>query len=536
MNTKRPNFPQLVLIFFILIQVIVNIIWLSIDRTPPAWDQAAHLHSSITAEKWLTGEGRIPFTDLIKKFGAYPPLIYFITGVYGVFFDFGIDYLCFINTLFLILAVFGIYKLAEEFVKEKMAVLAAIFFLFIPVIYSISREFLLDLPLTAIVIFGLWFWIKSDFLRERRTSWSWWLMLSLASLTKINGFIYFVPMGVMSIIYWFRERDFKQLKNLFFGAGLWLSSISWWWIINWDNIYYNIFLQNRRGELDDPMNLFDWQTWTHYLKLFIKHQFQLIPALIFIILFISWLRRSKDEKEKKITWWLLSNYVIFTIIPNKDMRYVMPLLSVVVIIMVIELDYLKKIWRVALISVLAVFWGFFYFNTSFGWPIPGEFILESRIPLFGNLEWIGFYQYPVYPPQRTIWPNREITKKLYQIALNKGRQECLMIINWPEINDNNLLLDRDLYLIDGLQYYNLESVGLIYEFKDIKEVKEFTDKFDLVLVPDNMADIGPLYIKDLKSRRQLRDWIWQHPEQWKMEAEFFTPRGTSVYLFSHVRE
>ncbi len=536
MDIRNHNLPKYVLIILILIHIIINIVWLSIDQTPPAWDQAAHLRSSITAEKWLIGQEKINFPDLIKKFGAYPPLIYFVTGIYGIFFDFGLDYLCFINTLFLILATFGIYKLAKEFVKEKMAVLAAIFFLFIPVIYSISREFLLDLPLTAIVIWGLWFWVKSEFLKDKKFSWGWWLMLLLASLTKINGFIYFFPMGVISLVFWFKDRDFKQLKNLFLGGGLWLLSISWWWLINWNNIYYNIAVANKQGELNDPMNLLDWQTWIHYFRLFIQHQFQPIPALIFIVLFINWLRRCKDKTGKSLTWWLLLNYVIFTIIPNKDFRYVMPLLSVAVIIMTIELDHLKKMWRMTLVSILAVFWGFFYLNNSFSWPIHNEFVLKSKISVFGDIEWIGLDSYPVYPTRKDIWPNRDITKKLYQIASDKGYQKCLMIVNWEELNDNNLALDRNLYLVNGEYYYNLQSTGFISEFKTTKEILEFIDGAGLALIPEKEADVGPFYIKDLESRRQLKDWIWQHPEQWKLEAEFPTPNGSSVYLFSRFKE
>ena len=149
---EKKDIYKLALIGLILFHVVVNILWLSIDHTPPAWDHAGHLRSSLLAGRWLAGIEKIGFPKLINKFGAYPPLIYFVTGIWSTIFNYQIDFMSFVNTIFFGLGIIGIYKLSLEFFEEKFAFFAAAIFSFTPVIYDISRGLLLDLPLTVIVV------------------------------------------------------------------------------------------------------------------------------------------------------------------------------------------------------------------------------------------------------------------------------------------------------------------------------------------------------------------------------------------------
>ncbi len=532
-NRHRKHLP---LIGLILFHLFFNLLWLSLDKTPPAWDQAAHIRSAVMAGRWISGEQKISFVQLIKNFYAYPPLIYFFGGVWGLLAGLGIDQISFVNTFSLILAIIGIYKIAEKIWGEKEALISAIIFSFMPVIYDISRGFLLDLPLTAIVIWGIWFWLKSGYLRKRKYSWGWWLMLILASLTKLNGFIYFAPMGIIALIYWFKNPNPKQLKKLILGGVFWILLVGWWWIINWDNVYYNIAVANKEGEaLTDPMNLVNWQTWIHYFRLFFQHQVQPIPGFVFIACLFQWVKRWKKEKfseaEKSLTWWLLSLYIIFTIIKNKDFRYTMPLLSVIAIIMAVQIIRMKKIHRRIIISLLAVFWAVIYINNSFGWPVK-NWVLSGKTFLLGDIEWLGLDDYPVRPARNTVWPNGQIVKELYRLGMIRRKRKCLAVVNWAEVNDNNLILERDLFSVNGSQFFELRSIGLITEFADDQEIESFIGNFDLALVLQQDAEPAPFYAKNLRALQQLGDWVWQHPKQWKLEKEFNIPDKTKVFLFT----
>jgi 4-amino-4-deoxy-L-arabinose transferase-like glycosyltransferase len=259
---------KLILWGWIVFLVAVNVLWLSWDKNPPAWDQAAHLKSIVLTNQWLSGKFSGNFVDLVKIFGGYPPLIYVLGGLWSLVVGVSVAKISFLNTIFLVGAVIGVYKLAEEISKnKKIALLSGIIFSLLPVIGDISRNMLLDLPLLVWVAWGLFFWIKSENLKVNKYSLGLLLMLILASLTKLNGFIYFVPMGIILLIENFREKEFWM--KMVIGGAIYAVTVGWWWKINIINIYLYLTGLAGQGEAaTDPMNLEQWQTWIHYLRLF----------------------------------------------------------------------------------------------------------------------------------------------------------------------------------------------------------------------------------------------------------------------------
>jgi hypothetical protein len=59
---------KLVLGIWILILVVFNLCWLFLDKTPPSWDQAAHLRSAVWFNYFLKGEFWGNFLDLLRVF------------------------------------------------------------------------------------------------------------------------------------------------------------------------------------------------------------------------------------------------------------------------------------------------------------------------------------------------------------------------------------------------------------------------------------------------------------------------------------
>ncbi len=533
---KKIGKPLSALYILIFFHLAVNIAWLVINKTPPAWDQAAHLRSTLMAREWLSGGLSISFVDLLKNFYAYPPLIYFTASIWAFFSGSGIDQISFINSLFFVIAILGVYKLVGDVWNRKTALVAAIIFSFMPVVYDISRNYLLDLPLTAWVVWGLWFWIKSDNLKKDNFAWGWWGMLILSSLTKLNGFIYFAPMGMISLIKAIKNKDQKRLKNIILGGVVWIIFVSCWWVVNWGNIHsYLTGLAGQGEPLTDPMNLLSWQTWIHYIRLFVQHQVQPVPAIIFFVCLGRWLTRWRENNfskvEKNLTWWLLAVYVVFTIIRNKDFRFTLPLLSVVAIIMAVEIGRLKNIPQKIIISLLVFFWGAVFVNNSFGWPVKNWQVTSSTF-LIGDVEWLGLDDYPVVQAKPSLWPNEKIVKKMYEISLGSGKKNCLMAVNWAEINDNNFKLERDLISIKGDRYMEFFSTGTRPKFNNLTEIEDFMGNYQLALVSEKETDPAPFYAVNITSLKQARDWIWENQQLWQIVEEYSVPGDKKVYLFS----
>lgn len=465
------------MVAWILLLILGNVLWLSLDKNPPAWDQAAHLKGVLLVKQFIEGSFNGGFVDLIHSFWGYPPLIYFLGGVVGA---------KYLNTFFLILGVIGVYKLANK------KILPAILFSLFPVIYDISRNMLLDLALTVWVVWGLYFWMKKN-------DGKWLLMLILASLTKLNGFIYFVPMVVISVVERFKEKNFW--KKAILGIFIYGVAVGWWWLINWTNIYQYLTGLAGQGEVaTDPMNLSSWQTWIHYFKLFFLNQLGPITALIFLII-------SKKE-NKKMWWWLGAIYVIFTIIKNKDFRFTMPMLPVIAVYFGWGLSELKKKWLIGLV----LGWMLFnYIENSFNWPIKKPIVVSTPTFLLGDINWINFSDYPVREYRQSIWPNEKILADL-----PNERTMLLVVMNIAELNDNTLGLYKLMAAKNNLEIHGIDKWGKM--------------EFEYVLVPGIETESAPFYDTQLQIRKEAIKNIWENMEKYQEIGKYDLPNGGIVYL------
>ena len=309
-------------------------------------------------------------------------------------------------------------------------------------------------------------------------------MLILASLTKLNGFLYFLPMVLISTIERFKEKGFW--KKAIIGVFIYGIAVGWWWLLNWSAIYqYLTGLAGQGEELTDPMNLLSLTTWIHYLRLFFLQQ---IGPIVGVVFGISLLKVDFENKEnKKLLWWLLMTYVVFTIIKNKDFRFTMPILSVVAIYFGQGLLKIKKKWLIALVFGWMLF---NYIENSFNWPVRKPMVVSTPTFLMGDVNWIDFSDYPVREVRQNKWPNVEIINDL-----PNWKNSVLVVMNSAEINDNNLQLYRLILGKNEIEIHGIDRWG--------------TMNFDYVLVPDLETESAPFYDVQLAKRKEIINEIWQ---------------------------
>jgi len=526
----KNRWTKLVLGIWILILVVFNLFWLFLDKTPPSWDQAAHLRSVVWFNYFLRGDFWGNFLDLLRVFWGYPPLIYFLGGLCSMIFGIGVAKITFINTLFLVGGIWGIYCLAKEISKNDLvALISAILFSLFPVIGDISRNMLLDLPLLVWVVWGWYFWLKSDDLSNTKYAWLFWLMIVLSSLTKLNGFIYFVP--VLLILLFKSFKDITIFLRLVVGGLVYIVAVGWWWIGNWSSIYQYLTGLAGQGEaLTDPMNLLEWQTWIHYLRLMILHQTG--PIVFFIGLFLAFWVPKKDTKNILLIIVTSLIYVIFTVIKNKDFRFTLPLLIPMAIWMAWGgVELIKKINKFfgLTIFILLISWlGFNFVENAFGWPIKKPMIVSSNLPILGDIDWVGFDDYPVRAVNEFIWPNEKIISDLSEEIKDEDQtKNVLMLVNIEELNDNNLSLYKTISKQEKIEF---GSVGIISQFNNEEEIENMIRKFDYVLVPEENYEASPFYSINFKALGQFRDWIWLNQNRFEILKKYRLPNEKNIFL------
>ena len=514
------------LLLIIAFHLVFNLIYLNLNKTPPAWDQAAHLKSAVVWNKALLGKTNLSFKALVNQSWGYPPLIFVLGGLWSMFYGIGVVQITFLNTLFLISGIIGVHLLTKELTKSDLAAnLAAFVFSFFPVIFDISRSFSLDLPLTVFVIFGFWTFLKSKYLSDFKYSSLFVLFVILSSLTKLNGFLYFVPIGLFWLGYSIKYKQIENFKKLMVMAVAYLFGVGWWWIVNWQNIYsYLTGLAGSGEPLTDPMNLLSSTTWFYYFKLFSSQQIGIILTIVFLISLFLFGKKLSKERRWLIWLFLIVNYLMFTIIKNKDYRFTMPMLPMVAVIIGIGLEKinsLNKTFFKILIGFLSLFLIFNYFCNSFEWPIKKEYKLSLKMPLVGWIDFVNISEYPVKSAKTTVWPQKQIIKDI------SNDTKVLVLINREEINDNNLWLYKEL----ASKTMNFESVGTKSRFESEEEIKTLVDSVDYMLVPDRSYESAPFYVINLEANNQTIDYILNRKEEWQLVNTYKIFNGKDLFLF-----
>jgi len=248
----------------------------------------------------------------------------------------------------------------------------------------------------------------------------------------------------------------------------------------------------------------------------------------------------KDElrKERRVFLWgfVLVNYLIFTIIKNKDFRFTMPILPVLAVLTTMSLRKLSDVnlkWaKVVGVGLLSYFLLIFWLN-SYRWPIKREVKWGGETFLLGWVDWVNISDYPVSGVKRQTWPNKRMIGDIYAQVMMAGRsQNVLMLINIEELNDNNMLLYRDVVGVGRMM--EMHSVGARDRFESDEELANYVGKFDLVVSGNREMEIAPFYATNLEAYKQAREFVLKNEAGYERLGEYKLPNGGTAYLLKRL--
>lgn len=534
---KKANKWDVYLVIVCTFLVFTNLVWLGLDKRPPGWDQAAHLRVGFLLNEYFSGQARAPFGQLLREAYGYPPLVQIVVGIITLLVGFSEDKATFVISLFLVGFLVGVYKLTYEIYKsKKKAFWASMLTGFLPVTYQLSREMLLDLPLASSVVWGVWFFIKSDKFLDKKWSVLFILSLIVSSLIKLNGFIYYFPLFVWLVGDMVKRKRWFLVDDLFIYFCLYLLAVGWWWVVNFRNIFAYLGGLAGQGEpLTDPMNLVNFDTWIHYIRLFASNQVFFVPFLVGMGV-IGWYFSKKriSEEEKLLLFFVGVNYVVFTVIKNKDFRFVTPfLVPVFGVFLAKSLASLKQKGVFIGVALLA-FLIFTFLINSFGVPLKNGMCGQVDTFLFGNFCALNFTgDYPVKKYKQEDFPNGKIVSDLIgDIGEIDRQQRLLVLINREEINPNNIRFYKD-QTPKGDKFYPF-AVPEISGFSSLDEVSSFMKDYEYVLVGEKDLETAPFYAINLNTYNQARDWLWENVEGYRQIVMYEMYGGKELYLFKKI--
>ena len=534
----------LILLFFHLVG---NVIWIKLNNAPPAWDEAYNTMRSLDCFHFFEGLflGKVDVLGFLTAYiDYYGPLVRIITGFLSLIFSPQIKLAQFVATPFFLGTIYLIYLLGSKLFKNKwIGLLAAFLFSFFQVIYNDSRWLLLDIPMTFFTLLAVYFFIKSNFFENRKYTVFSFIAVLLSVLTKFQGVLYLLVPYFWGLTILIKNKYYKRLRNILIGSLIFIIPSAFYVIPSIEKIklYYGLAVP---GEpLVDPIYLLNPLTWTHHLKLFINYEIT-FPIFIFFLISLYFFIRydtlrvretinTLPEGESHYNWFLITNiifyYIFFTVFPNKDMRFLFPILPFTALIFARGFFLFWEKYKRSAIEVLVfitLFNFMMYFILSFEIPFKKGRIFFVVVPYISDIAILNLKNYPVLTYDSFIYPQEQIINDLKLISRGKELQ-IVLIPNFEWFNDNNLGIYDRLYLTQNIT--TLRSGGRI-RFESREELNTYMNEYEYFLTTP--GEVGVFYQTDKEAFNQMKDLL----SQWLFEGKaqilkiYILPNNQEIWL------
>lgn len=514
------------LCLLLVFHLLANLIWILLDKSPLAWDQAGHTLISLNFLDFFHGQSQVGFFQISDY---YPPFVHIIVALIMILTGPLLLIGPIVVTAFFLLAISFLYLYTKElFNDEKIAIFAACFFSFLPVVYGQSRIFLLEIPLIALILGSLYFLEKSKKFSTLRSSLFAIILLSFALLTKWVAVVYlFIPV-VTSL-------KLSRFKNLILSFGA-VALISLpWYLVNFTNIL-NRAKVSLSAETADPQVLFSLPNFIYYLQLLTNFHLTWL-GMILLLLAIPVLIYSKKEKGILITAIIMFIYFIFTLIPNKDPRYILPILpfaSIAVAYLLVKIIDKNQYLGILITLLVGFYYLMYFFCLSFGVPLnPKEIDYQRaiKLPVIGWVDYINLGKntsgYLASKFETISWPSKQIIADLGSKNPDTFTK-VLVLVDKSEINAKNLELYQKEQKNSFIKFWAPYDLS---PFAEVSKMEAYLAYFDYVLIPDK--SFGPEgALRHLPVLKQLKEYLTNSSlDRVGTIKQYNLPDGDSLFVY-----
>ena len=345
---------RIVLIYLSLISITIQIIWLTVDKSIPAWDQSAHLINALNFQRVVEKISLFSsgwWHEFWAQTSSYrAPLVYILTVPYLSIFGKGLNTGLLVNTLFIPVIVSSTYYLSRQVFSSQVSRWAAGLCLLFPTLVDIQLDYLLDYGIVATIIFAflaltLWKDAKSRF-----KSWQWSLIFGAAfglmMLSKPTGFLFlFLPI-IFLLGSFIQRQDWIGLIQIPASMiSAWLVCGSWY-SQNWLTIITST--ASKLTEAGPGGNtLFNKFYYFIILPDLVSLPILAGAAICLVLWFSMWGSIQHQIKLRDCLWlilYLVGGYLFCSLTSNKTPRFIAPVLPVFSIFLAYFLNLFQTIW------------------------------------------------------------------------------------------------------------------------------------------------------------------------------------------------
>ena len=421
-----------------LLSISFDHIWLTLDKGLPPWDQAEYLTHAINhgrALGFLEGGKWEGLHSLLELSPKMPPLSSIISGTFMSFSGEDSDSALRLMSLWHGLLLITIAYWGKDLGGRLLGIISAAIISMAPAIIALRLNFTLDLPLSATSILALWLlshWRLTSadgggkFYQAILSA----LAISSSLLIKQSALLFLLTPSIWVFLNGFRDRE--RRIQIITSLIIIVSTIFPWFHQNWISI---ISGTNRAviisGAKEGDPGPLDPESFIWYPRLWL-YQFGKIPFIggLAGLLLIGWKKRkeiirfnyiNRDNNLERNSWaWLIfcliSGWFLISLSPNKDARYIAPILPLISII-------LAKGWITLAESINTKSWDFLPVIIYFLGLIISEINIKKE--LFSKIQ-IG----PSSPAKEVIFSLKEI--------VGNSPTTLFLTASSPQLNENTL--------------------------------------------------------------------------------------------------
>lgn len=322
---------RLPLIIYLLVYtcfLTLNLGYMSIQ-----WDEIPHLYGGL-----LLFRGQ-PF-EYVATYGYYPPLYDLLTTMFFYIFGIGVASGRLVSVMFSLLSLWILYEFTSRIYNKQTALLASVFLGVMPGFFWLSRIAMLETALVFFFTLALFFFFSWMRFSQNKALRLCGLTLGAGFLAKYQILVAVVIMFIAVLVF-YRKKLRSSLSKF-----LLLPLIAVLVTVPWILILYQL---NGLGKLGEFLYVIQegGQDRALYSSRFFQPIFYLVemtwpfsdipvhpislPLYILGLLgIVFWAFRRRTEDNFFLLWFIVV-YVFFTLVPNKQWRYVIPVFPVLAV-------------------------------------------------------------------------------------------------------------------------------------------------------------------------------------------------------------
>ena len=381
---------------------VLNVWWRTLETRAPHWDMAHHLSNSLVYLHGFSLTDPLPF---LNGYLFYPPLVYWVSDVfYAVSGSEAMWVAALSNVVWLAILVFATYGIGRRLWNARVGWLSVVFVVTAPMIVSSSKDYMLDVPLTAVAALSLYLLMRADGFTIRRFSLLFGAACGCGLLVKWSlPLVLALPLVHASALALAAARQrlgFDRLLNLAGAAALAFAIAGTWYVHNLYKVLGSVAQYNGPEAVvqgNPPTRSLAsalWYSWN-----LLNTQLYLLPFLFASVgILFCFRKRELATRNLYPILMVVGTYVTFTLLRHKDPRYTLPMLPALAVVATSWLEYVSARVRAWSAAVFVTYGAFAFLAISFGtsilpksvtFDVPSTSFTPTAVTVFGQIGFIN---------------------------------------------------------------------------------------------------------------------------------------------------